>query len=320
MKSNTSKFSNFRLDTQWRPSCPVVDAGKKGRRAILWVIAIDRNSISRNYVAIPKPFLKRPRDNRSRIEITRWHPTIYCKKYTAARLQRRNKQSVDFGDDRYRSCHRNDRWPKKSDGRKPHGRLSYRCRRWRRRRPGLSSGPPRNFMQIISGSISASTVLPFPLPLPPPPASIPRRRFTFAFHAFTDFSPRWPTSRSSSRWKMPPWTTKTAADDDDVGVAGLPSFYFIFVLILPAFSSIASPVSDVFHCHPLFRLLLLTSFVRTSLQRKKGEKGCAYRETRGARVRGKGGKPEGDRLEVSLCSLAQNKISSSMNKVDTSPK
>lgn len=48
-----------------------------------------------------------------------------------------------------------------------------------------------------------------------------------------------------------------------------------FILSLSWPSLLLSTVlpSSVFHCRPLFRLLLLTSFVRTSLQRKKGEKG-----------------------------------------------
>jgi len=43
-------------------------------------------------------------------------------------------------------------------------------------------------MQIISGSISALTAPARAIPLRVHTA--PRRRFTFAFHAFTDFSSR----------------------------------------------------------------------------------------------------------------------------------
>lgn len=55
----------------------------------------------------------------------------------------------------------------------------------------------------------------------------------------------------SRRWKTPP------RNDDDVVVdaaAGLPSFYFILV----SRPTLLSRLSDVFHCRPLFRLLLLT--------------------------------------------------------------
>ena len=89
---------------------------------------------------------------------------------------------------------------------------------------------------------------------------------------------------------MPSYDDDDDNDNDDVDAARLPSLYFIFVLALLLLFLHLPP--NVFHCRPLFRLLLLTSFVRTSLQRKKGEKGCAHamgEEVQGRRGnRGKG--------------------------------
>lgn len=155
-----------------------------------------------------------------------------------------------------------------------------------------------------------------------PVASTPRRRFTFAFHAFTDFSLRWPTLRSLGDGKLRPTTMTTTTMMTTTSAP--PDSLVLFHLCLASFLPPSLPFpprrrfpSDVFHCRPLFRLLLLTSFVRTSLQRKKGEKSARATTGRDESEEKKG---TGDRLEVSLCSLAQNKISSSMNKVDTSPK
>lgn len=188
------------------------------------------------------------------------------------------------------------------------GRPSSRRQRWRR--PGLSPGPWRNFMQIIGGSISASTA----------PPSRPRRvvvlllRFTL-LRTFPWDDPLCVLS-AMENYALQPWRRRRRRRRR----TPLVLFYLCLASSLPP--SLPFPPrrrfpSDVFHCRPLFRLLLLTSFVRTSLQRKKGEKSARPTTGRDESEEKKGTE---DRLEVSLCSLAQNKISSSMNKVDTSPK
>lgn len=127
-------------------------------------------------------------------------------------------------------------------------------------------------MQIISGSISASTAPSRATPL----ASMPCRvvvlllRFTL-LRTFPRDDPLCVLLATENAALTTMTTTMSAPPDS-------PSFYFIFVLSLPL--PLRCFPSDVFHCHPLFRLLLLTSFVRTSLQRKKGEKECARGTTR----------------------------------------
>lgn len=95
-----------------------------------------------------------------------------------------------------------------------------------------------NFMQIINGSIPASTTPPRWLHRVHPTS---RRRFTFAFHAFTDSSLRWPTLRSLGDGKRRPTTTTTMMTTTAMATSTLP-YYPRFVLSLSWSLLLPAPV------------------------------------------------------------------------------